>query len=230
MAKKELLFYVILVLFCGNAIATPSKEQDEADYNARFEFKKEDLEYAKDIRKRSMQMNMPTIKKKWYDLQEMLGRDINQAREGIDSSPSDDSDDLTSNTSLRIYVSSSMSMNLLKSYATSAKKYNAILVFQGLPDGSWRKLSDLVSELSGNDNNAIAMQIDDESFKQFGITNVPSFVLAKEEDVFAENPKITFDKVTGSIGIKKALELFKDHGELADIAQDRLIEAEGEDQ
>ena len=228
MAKKELLFYVILVLFCGNAIAASSKEQDEADYNARFEFKKEDLEYAKDIRKRSMQMNMPTIKKKWYELQEMLGRD--QARDDIESASSDNLDDLTSNTSLRIYVSSSMSMNLLKSYATSAKKYNAILVFQGLPDGSWRKLSDLVSEISGNDNNAIAMQIDDESFKQFNITNVPSFVLAREEDVFAENPKITFDKVTGSIGIRKALELFKDHGELADIAQNKLIEAEGVDQ
>jgi type-F conjugative transfer system pilin assembly protein TrbC len=230
MAKKELLFYVILVLFCGNAIAAPSKEQDETCCNARFEFKKEDLEYAKDIRKRSMQMNMPTIKKKWYELQEMLGRDVNQARDGIESASSDDLDDLTSNTSLRIFVSSSMSMNLLKSYAKSAKKYNAILVLQGLPDGSWRKLSDLVSEISGNNNNAIAMQIDDESFKQFGITNVPSFVLAREEDVFAENPKVTFDKVTGSIGIKKALELFKDHGELADIAQDKLIEAEGEDQ
>ena len=230
MAQKKLLFPLVLLLFCSNAIATPSKEQDEADYNTRFEFKKEDLEYAKDIRKRSMQMNMPTIKKKWYELQEMLGRDVNQARDGIESVSSDDSDDLTSNTSLRIYVSSSMSVSLLKSYATSAKKYNAILVFQGLPSGSWRKLSDLVSELSGNDNNAIAMQIDDESFKQFGITNVPSFVLAKEEDVFSENPKVTFDKVTGSIGIKKALELFKDHGELSDIAQDRLIEAEGEDQ
>ena len=228
MAQKKLLLLLVLMLFCGNAIAAPSKEQDETCCNARFEFKKEDLEYAKDIRKRSMQMNMPTIKKKWYDLQEMLGRD--QARNSIDSSPSDDLDDLTSNTSLRIFVSSSMSMNLLKSYATSAKKYNAILVLQGLPDGSWRKLSDLVSEISGNDNNAIAMQIDDESFKQFGITNVPSFVLAKEEDVFSENPKVTFDKVTGSIGIKKALELFKDHGELAEIAQDRLIEAEGADQ
>jgi type-F conjugative transfer system pilin assembly protein TrbC len=230
MAQKKLLFPLILLLFCGNAIATPSKEQDETCCNARFEFKKEDLEYAKDIRKRSMQMNMPTIKKKWYELQEMLGRNINQARNSIDSGSNDDSDDLTSNTSLRIFASSSMSMNLLKSYAKSAKKYNAILVFQGLPDGSWRKLSDLVSEISGNDNNAIAMQIDDESFKQFGITNVPSFVLAKEEDVFSENPKVTFDKVTGSIGIKKALELFKDHGELAEIAQDKLIEAEGEDQ
>jgi type-F conjugative transfer system pilin assembly protein TrbC len=230
MAQKKLLFPLVLLLFCGNAIATPSKEQDEVDYNARFEFKKEDLEYAKDIRKRSMQMNMPTIKKKWYELQEMLGRDVNQARDSIESASSDNLDDLTSNTSLRIFVSSSMSMNLLKSYAKSAKKYNAILVFQGLPDGSWRKLSDLVSEISGNDNNAIAMQIDDESFKQFGITNVPSFVLAKEEDVFSENPKVTFDKVTGSIGIKKALELFKDHGELVDIAQDKLIKAEGEDQ
>ena len=121
MEKKELLFFVILVLFCSNAIATPSKEQDEADYNARFEFKIKDLEYAKDIRKRSMQMNMPTIKKKWYDLQEMLGNEVDRNNGGVNNM-----DELTSNTLFRIFVSSSMSINLLKSYAKSAKKYNAI--------------------------------------------------------------------------------------------------------
>ena len=184
------------------------------------------MEYAQDITKRSVQMNMPTIKKKWYDLQEMLGNDVNQSRDSIESASSDNSDDLTSNISLRIFVSSSMSINLLKSYAKSAKRYNAVLVLQGLPDGSWRKLSDLVS---GNNNKAIAMQIDDEAFRKFGITKVPSFVLALEEDVFSENPRVTFDKVTGSIGIKKALEIFSTDGQLADLAKIKLEETQRKD-
>ena len=222
MAKKELLLYVVLQLFFSSASAAVEL------FDKKFEFKQDDLEYAKDLTKRSMQMNMPKIKEKWYELQEMLGNDINHNDGGMDVD-SDGLDELTSNTLFRIFVSSSMSMNLLKSYAKSAKKYNAILVFQGLPDGSWRKLSDLVSEISGNDNEAVAMQIDDEAFKQFNITSVPSFVLAKEE-IFSENPKVTFDKVTGSIGIRKALELFADGGQLADIAREKLIEAGGDNE
>ena len=212
MAQKKLLLLLISLLFVSTKVLADEK----------FEFKTEDLEYAKDLTKRTMQMNMPTIKEKWYDLQEMLGHEVNRSNGGIDAGSINDTDELTSNTSLRIFVSSSMSINLLKSYAKIAKKYNAVLVFQGLPDGSWHKLSNLVSEISGNDNAAIAMQIDDEAFNQFGIINVPSFVLAKEEDVFSENPKVTFDKVTGSIGIKKALEVFADAGQLADIARDHL--------
>jgi type-F conjugative transfer system pilin assembly protein TrbC len=223
MAKKELLLYVVLQLFFSSATAAVEL------FDKKFEFKQDDLEYAKDLTKRSMQMNMPKIKEKWYELQEMLGNDINRNDDNIDAD-SDGLDELTSNTFLRIFVSSSMSMNLLKSYAKSAKKHNAILVFQGLPDGSWRKLSDLVSEISGNDNEAVAMQIDDEAFKQFNITSVPSFVLAKEEEIFSENPKVTFDKVTGSIGIRKALELFADGGQLADIAREKLIEAGGDNE
>jgi len=229
MAQKKLLLLLVLSLFCSNAIATHSKETGEGDKNIKFKFKKEDLEYAQDITKRSVQMNMPTIKKKWYDLQEMLGNDVNQSRDSIESASSDNSDDLTSNISLRIFVSSSMSINLLKSYAKSAKRYNAVLVLQGLPDGSWLKLSDLVSEISGNNNKAIAMQIDDEAFRKFGITKVPSFVLALEEDVFSENPRVTFDKVTGSIGIKKALEIFSTDGQLADLAKIKLEETQRKD-
>jgi type-F conjugative transfer system pilin assembly protein TrbC len=220
MAQKKLLLLLISLLFVSTKVLADEK----------FEFKAEDLEYAKDLTKRTMQMNMPTIKEKWYDLQEMLGHEVNRSNGRIDAGSINDTDELTSNTSLRIFVSSSMSINLLKSYAKSAKKYKAVLVFQGLPDGSWHKLSNLVSEISGNDNAAIAMQIDDEAFNQFEITNVPSFVLAKEEDVFSENPKVTFDKVTGSIGIKKALEVFADAGQIADIARDHLEAGGGIDE
>lgn len=79
-----------------------------------------------------------------------------------------------------------------------------------------------MTEISGDQPELVAMQIDDEAFAQFNITHVPSFVLSKEEDMFAENPKVTFDKVTGSIGIRRALEMFREKGQLKDIAAHKL--------
>jgi len=69
-----------------------------------------------------------------------------------------------SGVTFRIFVSNGMSKNLLKSYVKLAKKYNAILVFNGLPNGSWHKLSQLVTEISGDKPELVALQIDDEAF------------------------------------------------------------------
>lgn len=203
---------VTLLAFSANSAASES-----------FQFKQEDIDFAKDLRKGSIKMNMPAIKEKWYELQYMLG-----TNSGGDNGY--DIQELDSNISLKIFVSNSMGKNLLKSYAMVSKKYAATLVFQGLPGGSWCKLSDLVYEISQGDDENIAMQIDDEAFNQFSVRSVPAIVLVKEENTLSENPKVTFDKVTGSIGIKRALELFSSKGELAEIALDRLRESEAADE
>jgi len=63
MAQKKLLFSLILLLFCSStAIAAE-----------RFNFKKEDLEFAKDLTEKSRQMTLSGIKEKWLELQNMLG-------------------------------------------------------------------------------------------------------------------------------------------------------------
>lgn len=190
-------------------------EQTKAQSNV----KGNDLELAKELTKEARQIVLPEIKAKWLELKSML-----QGKEKQDETASDFDFESDSKwgTSFRIFVSNSMSKNLLKSYAEQAKKYGGVLVLNGLPDGSWWKLSELVTEISGNNPELIAMQIDDEAFARFNIKEVPSFVLSKEEDIFAENPKVTFDKVTGSIGIRRALELFKEQGELQDIASSKL--------
>ena len=199
MAQKKLLFSLVIIFaFCFNAQG--------------FEFKQEDIDFAKDLRKRTMQMNMRELKEKYYDLQDMLGDIKAEANSAYDTG------EIDSNISLKIFVSSSMSQNLLKSYARSAKKYNATLVFRGLPQGSWKKLSDLVYEISEGEDQNIAMQIDDEAFSSYGVNAVPAIILAKEENALSENPRITFDKITGSIGIIKALEAFSEKGQLSDIA------------
>ena len=207
MAQKKLLFSLIVLLFYGgNTIA-----------EERFTFKAEDLEFAKDLTEKSRQRTLSGIKAKWLELQNMLSGKGEKNTLDTKSLAAFDSKGEWG-TSFRIFVSSSMSKHLLKNYARQAKKYNAVLVFNGLPSGSWRKLSELITEISGDEREAIAAQIDNEAFARFNVSGVPSFVLSREEDIFAQEPKVTFDKVSGSIGIGSALEIFAASGELKDIA------------
>jgi type-F conjugative transfer system pilin assembly protein TrbC len=124
---------------------------------------------------------------------------------------------------LQIFVSSSMPISLLKSYAKEAAKYNGVLVFRGLPDGSFHKLSRLVADISGGSAEGIAMQIDDEAFKAFNIKIVPTIVLSKEASIFSEQVKGgAFDKVGGNVTIRYALELFAKEGDLKTNALELL--------
>ena len=219
MAQKKLL-HVLMIIVLQSATAQAGEQ---------FKFEQKDLDFAKDLTKRSRQMTLLEIKQKWLELENMLGKD-NDLGKSLNSQDITDFNDPSFGSSFRIFVSSSMSRNLLKSYAKTARNYGGVLVFNGLPGGSWRKLSKLVSSISGNDNEAIAMQIDDEAFAEFNITKVPSIVLAKEEDIFSENPKVTFDKITGSVGIRRALEKFASSGQLQELARIKLKQAVGSDE
>jgi type-F conjugative transfer system pilin assembly protein TrbC len=121
----------------------------------------------------------------------------------------------SSNANLYIFVSSSMSEELLKNYAKEAKDYNAILVFNGLPDNSFKKLKKLIEKLSDFNKIKFAAVIDDELFRKFNINLVPSFVLS-EEDIFSA--KVLFDKLDGNIGVKRALNIFNKGGDLKSLA------------
>jgi len=122
---------------------------------------------------------------------------------------------------LQIFVSSSMPKQLLKAYALEAKRYGGVLVFIGLPGCSIHKLTDLIMEISSED--IAAMQIDDEAFTAFEVTSVPAIVLASSASIFeGKTASKKHDKVTGSITIKAALELFAKNGEMASDARGLL--------
>jgi type-F conjugative transfer system pilin assembly protein TrbC len=124
---------------------------------------------------------------------------------------------------LQIFVSSSMPISLLKSYAKEAAKYNGVLVFRGLPDGSFHKLSGLVADISGDNADGIAMQIDDEAFKAFNVKVVPTIVLSKTASIFSEQVQGgAFDKVGGNVTIKYSLEVFAKEGDLKENARELL--------
>ena len=120
---------------------------------------------------------------------------------------------------LQIFVSASMPRQLLKSYANEASIHGGVLVFRGLPNGSIHALSELVMEIGQE----AAMNIDDEAFAAYGIKNVPAIVLSSSKSIFeGVNSEENFDKVSGSITLKAALELFKDSGLMKKQAKEML--------
>ena len=221
MAQEKLLPILILILL----FSFNSKAEE------RFEFKKEDMEFAKELAATSRQISMNAIKEEWLKLQQMQ-QDKNGANDHIGQTGLDEllpGKMGYSEYELKIFVSSSMGKELLKNYLNQAKRYKATLVFNGLPGGSWRKLSELVYEVTGGEEEGVSMQIDDLALKEYGINSVPSFVLAKEKGVFEERgdnefEQASFDKVTGNIGIRRALEEMREKGELSMLAAKILEE------
>lgn len=221
MAQEKLLLILSLMsLFSFN---TKAEE--------RFEFKKEDMEFAQELAATSRQISMSAIKEEWLKLQTMQqsknGENDQVGQTGLNGLLPGKMGYLE--YELKIFVSSSMGKELLKNYLNQAKRYKATLVFNGLPGGSWRKLSELVYEVTGGEEEGVSMQIDDLAFVEYGITSVPSFVLAKEKGVFEERgddefEHPSFDKVTGNIGIRRALEEIVAKGELSMLAAKILEE------
>ena len=216
MAQKKLLLLLILVCtFC-----TESMAED------KFELRKEDMEFAKNLARKSRRFGMDAIKEKWLELNQMQASKQFALGEGDFN---DIENPLAANTTLRVFVSSSMGSKLLKHYIAQAKRYNAILVFNGLPSNSWHKLSDLIYEITGGEAEETSIQLDDTVFDKYQIVSVPSFVLSRELNIFdaqegqdEASEEEQFDKIVGNIGIKRALEEMSSRGELADEANQSL--------
>lgn len=215
MAQKKLLSVLILILaFTLNA---SGKEA--------FELKEEDMEFANNLARKSRKASLLAIKEKWLELQMLKVNSSNQSVLSNIESLDNPLSRLSANTTLRVFVSDSMGKQLLKNYIEQAKRYKAVLVFNGLPNGSWRELAGLIYEITGGTAENTAVQLDDISFKEYSITSVPSFVLSSQEDVFNQDRAIIYDKVSGNIGIKRALEEISEKGDLSEVAQEILDEA-----
>lgn len=167
-----------------------------------------DMEWAQEMATDNQRIFMDNLK----EMMEMPGFDQDLKAEVLKPRPS-----------LQIFVSHSMPISLLKSYAKEATKYNGVLVFRGLPAGSFHRLAKLVSDISGDNAEGIAMQIDDEAFKAFNIKIVPTIVLSRSASIFSEQVRGgSFDKIGGNVTIKYALEVFAKEGDLKENARELL--------
>jgi len=173
----------------------------------RFEFKEADLKWAESIASQSKQQAMENIRRKCVAGGQCLAEQTGE-----------------SDIFMQIYVSSSMGKELLKRYVAQAKYYQVPLILRGLPGESWRELAKLIYIITKEQEDGVLIQIDDLAFDNFAIKSVPSFILARSVDVFASSGEKAqiYDRVTGNIGIKRALEIIAKEGELKDEAMSIL--------
>lgn len=225
MAQEKLLFPLgaILVLLFGvlsNAMAAePLIAVEEELKSLHQPISAEDRAFFQGLATKSRLLVAQGIKEQYAQLRKMQGLDEDMEDGAVDQ-------DLEQSTvALKIFVSSSMSPSLLKTYVDQARQYGGSLIFKGLIDDSWTKTRELVFAIAG-DGEPASILIDDEQFEQFSVTSVPVIVLAAEDtiaDAGDENPlPKLFDRVVGNIGIRAALELFKANGSLALEAQNLL--------
>ncbi len=242
---------ILMMIFAdGDALAIELNLPDldsETGNTYKVNYSDEDMEFAQQLSRQASELSKLAVEGKLIELENMqLNEQLDKQNKGahelkedgsiwsntINKSPSGKAFD-RNNSSLRVFVSSSMPIKLLKNYIEEAKKYKAILVFNGLPDGSWNQLANLIHELVGAEieNSDVSVQIDDESFALYSVTSVPSFVLKLEGEDLNKSDGTetlpTFDKVVGNIGIRRALESMASEGSLKEISQEWLKAREG---
>lgn len=224
MAQKELL--LVLVALIPMFLMANSNAEDGKGLLAEH-VAEADRDRLKGLIEESREIVMSTIAEKYRELL-MLRQQRDRVIENKDLTGSGvlgrDYRDLVL---LKVFISSSMSFELLKTYVRQAKRYGGVLVFNGLPGNSWVKLNKTVTEIVG-DEEGVGIQIDPEEFDRFNIKTVPAFVLIKEADLITGTSeelvedKIIYDKVTGNIGTEAVLRLFAEKGELSLEAEAKL--------
>lgn len=214
------------IIACGNRVCNNTRLKPNSMNINRIEnqVSEEDKKWANDLSNNATGIMWQSLKEN-FEKQEALELTMNIRYE--DTVP------LKRPSGLYIFVSTSMSKSLLKTYINEARKYRGILVLRGLPNNSFKELSKLITELMEtkdqdqkkdvdirqNSN----FQIDDEAFDKFNITSVPTIVLSKENEYFPnQKDKVIYDKIIGNVGIKYALRQFSESGELQIEAKEHL--------
>ena len=222
MAQKKLL--LVLVALIPMFLMASSRAEERVELLAE-KVAEADRDRLKGIMEKSREIVMSAIAEKYRELlmlrgQQQDGLTEHNSLRGLDEQGRNYRDSST----LKVFVSSSMSTELLKTYVKEAKRYGAVLVFNGLPGNSWVKLNKTVMEMV-EDQEGVGIQIDPEEFDRFNIKTVPAFVLIKEADWITGTSeemvedRVIYDKVTGNIGTEAALRLFAEQGELDAMAR-----------
>ncbi len=99
---------------------------------------------------------------------------------------------------LFVFVSLSMPDETLVALSKEIEESHGIMVVRGVPNNSFKAFAKRILGLREK-GFAASLQIHPKLFKEYGVGGVPAFVL-KQGD--------TFDKVSGNIALKYALELF----------------------
>ena len=132
----------------------------------------------------------------------------------------DNANQSKSYTDFLIFASFSLGEKHLEDLIKSASEYKGVVILRGLKNGSFRETAEFISKFTKEKEGVL---IDPNLFKEYQILKVPSFVITKPcGDGGLSNCKVVFDKLTGSVSPRYALEKFKERGELKKEVKERL--------
>lgn len=116
-------------------------------------------------------------------------------------------EDLNQSFKVYAFLSFSVPHETWLELSNDLKKVNGTFVLKGIPNNSFIELSKRMQNLD-KEGLSIPIQIDPLLFDKFAITQVPSYVVVDGDK---------FDKVTGNISIKCALNLMGSKGETEEV-------------
>lgn len=119
-----------------------------------------------------------------------------------------------------IFISFSMPETLIKGYIEEAKRYRGVLVLRGLINHSLKQTVQKLREIENKDEESdISIIIHPHLFDLYQVKHVPTIVLAKDnlKCVVKSDECLKsyqYDKISGSVTIKYALEKIEERGSI----------------
>lgn len=223
--RKSVLLCVALLICHGSASAQDkdiadlvdkSKKQSESLKVLKLESNEDMLEAA---RERVRAMELPDVDTSKAG--DFFGTDFESRKlEALQSS---------AHPSLYVFISFSMQDSLINEYIADAADAGGIVVLGGLHNDSFKETVDKVSEFV-IDRDGVSkggVVIDPKAFETFGVSIVPTIVLAKEQLTACTSPDClrevpVHDRLTGAVSLEYALRLFSREGELKAEAEEKL--------
>lgn len=148
-----------------------------------------------------------------------LARRYEQARRGAQAARPQ-----PTTPTLYVFVSLTMPKGSMSSILDQAALSSAVIKVRGLQDRSIKKTAETIKTLIGERN--IAMEIDPDAFKRYGVKSVPAVVLASPAANAASCadaacvPPASFALVTGDVTLDHALDLIdRQHPPLSSAAR-----------
>lgn len=116
---------------------------------------------------------------------------------------------------LLIFVSTSMPKATLKLLGEQSARAGGVLLLRGLRDplGTPNAFSKTIDYLEGAAKAGASMQIDPESFRKYGVKQVPTFVVAmRKEECATDQCERVVSSVTGDVSLDYALDYMVKQG------------------
>ena len=121
-----------------------------------------------------------------------------------------------SELSLSVFISFSVPMESWKWLSKELEQIGGTFVLNGIPNGSFHEFALKIQALRKDGINA-PIQIDPLGFEQYQIKQVPTVIVSDGK---------TFDKVSGNIPLRTALDLFIDSGSFSEHVKQLMIRQE----